>query len=65
VKSLLKRTGIWSEYVKDKGPGPRKPKKRPAVPPPPKAAAQTPAEPAPPHAEPSPEEAAQAQPTEA
>jgi small subunit ribosomal protein S16 len=28
VKSLLKRTGIWSEYVKDKGPGPRKPKRR-------------------------------------
>src|SRR5437660_8967428 len=34
VKSLLKRTGIWSEYVKDKGPGPRKPKKHPATPPP-------------------------------
>lgn len=28
VKSLLKRTGIWSEYVKDRGPAPRKPKRR-------------------------------------
>src|SRR5690349_14563769 len=37
VKSLLKRLGIWSEYVKDKGPGPRKPKKHPKTPPPPKA----------------------------
>jgi small subunit ribosomal protein S16 len=40
VKSLLKRTGIWSEYVKDKGPGPRKPKKQQAAPPPPKASAK-------------------------
>jgi small subunit ribosomal protein S16 len=31
VKSLLKRTGIWSEYVKDKGPGPRKQKRRKTV----------------------------------
>src|SRR5438093_969934 len=31
VKSLLKRSGIWSEYVKDKGPGPRKPKRRQPV----------------------------------
>jgi small subunit ribosomal protein S16 len=31
VKSLLKRTGIWTEYVKDKGPGPRKPKRRAPV----------------------------------
>jgi small subunit ribosomal protein S16 len=72
VKSLLKRLGIWSEYVKDKGPGPRKPKKHPKTPPPPKAKA----EPAPPaaaeaapaeaaSAEPSPEEQPQAAPTEA
>jgi small subunit ribosomal protein S16 len=31
VKALLKRTGIWSEYVKDKGPGPRKPKRHQAA----------------------------------
>ena len=75
VKSLLKRTGIWTEYVKDKGPGPRKPKKHvkaqplkvAAEPPPAKAAA------APPPAEPAdaptdaapPEEAPQEAPTEA
>jgi small subunit ribosomal protein S16 len=74
VKSLLKRLGIWSEYVKDKGPGPRKPKKHKAAPPTPKAAAEPkpaapteasppPAEPSP--AEPSPEEPAQAPATEA
>jgi small subunit ribosomal protein S16 len=27
VIALLKRTGIWTEFVKDKGPAPKKPKK--------------------------------------
>jgi small subunit ribosomal protein S16 len=65
VKSLLKRLGIWSEYVKDKGPGPRRPKKRMSASMPPKAAP----EPAPVSeavsAEPSPEEPPQAAATEA
>ena len=59
VKSLLKRTGIWSEYVKDKGPGPRKPKRRQSAP-----TAATPA-PKPESTEPSPTETAQEPPTEA
>jgi len=67
VKSLLKRTGIWTEYVKDRGPGPRKPKKHAATPPAPKAAAEpAPApEPEAPPAESSPAEAPQAASTEA
>jgi len=79
VKSLLKRTGIWSEYVKDRGPGPRKPKKHKATPPPPKAAAaeaappaesaaaaaETPTDAASPTDAAPPEEAPQAAPTEA
>jgi small subunit ribosomal protein S16 len=36
VVALLKRTGIWSTFVADKGPAPKKPKKRKAVPTPPK-----------------------------
>ena len=72
VKALLKRLGIWSEYVKDKGPGPRKPKKHPPTQPEPKAKAAAEAPPAesPPQAEPStpepsPEEAPAEAPTEA
>ena len=69
VKSLLKRTGIWSEYVKDRGPGPRKPKKHVKAQPLKVAAepaARPPGEPAdaPAHAAP-PEEAPQEAPTEA
>ena len=80
VRALLKRTGIWTEYVKDKGPGPRKPKRHPKAAPAPKAAAETPkaaapapaapeTAPAPAEAElaqePSPEETAQEPSTEA
>lgn len=43
VKSLLKRTGIWSEYVKDKGPPPKPPKRKKTAPP----ASKVEAEPAP------------------
>ena len=35
VVALMKRTGIWSTYVADKGPAPKRPKRR-------KAAASTP-----------------------
>lgn len=28
VTALLKRTGVWSTFVADKGPAPRKPKRR-------------------------------------
>ncbi len=38
VKALLKRTGIWSEYVKDKGPAPKPPKRKKAAPEAPEAA---------------------------
>jgi small subunit ribosomal protein S16 len=59
VKALLKRTGIWSEYVKDKGPGPRKPKRRQPTP---VAAAPPASESAP---TPPPDEAAEERPSEA
>ena len=60
VTALLKRTGIWSTFVADKGPAPKKPKKRSKAPAP-KAeaakAAEPPAEAAEPDAtgEPEPE----------
>ena len=41
VVALLKRTGIWSTFVADKGPAPKRPKKR-------AAAAKPAAQPAPP-----------------
>ncbi len=53
VTALLKRTGIWTEFVKDKGPAPKKPKKAKKV----VAVAAAPA-PAP---EPEPEAAAPAE----
>src|SRR5438067_6172171 len=39
VVALLKRTGIWTEFVKDKGPAKKKPKKGKKAPPVPAAAA--------------------------
>lgn len=40
VTALLKRTGIWSTFVADKGPAPKKVKKHPKGPPPPKVKAE-------------------------
>ena len=47
VTALLKRTGIWSTFVADKGPAPKRVKKHPKGPPPPKAKAEPEPEPAP------------------
>jgi small subunit ribosomal protein S16 len=44
VTALLKRAGIWSTYVADKGPAPKRPKRRAAPAAPPKAEAPVPAE---------------------
>jgi small subunit ribosomal protein S16 len=61
VTALLKRTGIWSTFVADKGPPPKKQKRRKAeVAPPkaeasPKAEAEAPAETAEPDAKGAPE----------
>jgi small subunit ribosomal protein S16 len=57
VIALMKRAGIWTTFVADKGPAPRKPKKHPKGPPPPKAKAEAPVAEAPP-AEAPPEAAA-------
>jgi small subunit ribosomal protein S16 len=81
VKSLLKRIGVWSEYVKDKGPAKKPPKSKRGVKHLQEAAAkaaaaqseapaaQAPAKPAAPAEAPAapapPEEAPQAEPTEA
>jgi small subunit ribosomal protein S16 len=44
VIALMKRAGIWTTFVADKGPAPRKPKKHPKGPPPPKAKPEAPPE---------------------
>jgi small subunit ribosomal protein S16 len=41
VTALMKRVGIWQEFVKDKGPGPKKVKKHKKGPPAPKAKAES------------------------
>jgi small subunit ribosomal protein S16 len=62
VTALLKRAGIWSEFVKDKGPAPKKPKKRKvaaavaAAPAPQAAPAEAPAPEAPAEEAPAPAE---------
>ncbi len=42
VKALLKRTGVWSEFVKDKGPALRPPKRKKSAAPPLKAESEAP-----------------------
>jgi small subunit ribosomal protein S16 len=47
VTALFKRTGIWTTFVADKGPAPKRPKKTKAAPPVAKAVAKAAAEEAP------------------